>query len=154
MRVLFFKLLAVLLMGIGFGILYRIPRSLLVPSGLVGSGAWLIYYLSLLWGLDSLFANFLASLALGTAAETMARLFRKPASLFTLIGFIPLVPGRDAYTSMLLLVKGNYIEGMAMAIQAMLIAGAIAFGILLSSAVYRSVINFGRKGGWIHAGSG
>lgn len=136
------KILAVWIMGIAIGVLYRIPRRLVVPSSLVGVLAWLIYYGAITSGINAIFANFLASMAVGFTAELLARKLKKPATMFAVPGFIPLVPGREAYTTMLHMVRGEYLEGVAMGMQTMLIAGAIAFGIFISSTLFRLAANY------------
>ena len=145
------KIIAVLSMGAAVGLLYRIPRRLLLPSSLVGVLAWSVYYVAVSKQINIIFANFLASLAIGFAAELLARLLKKPTTVFTVPGFIPLVPGRDAYTAMLYMVKGENLQGVAMAVQTLLIAGSIAFGIFLSSTIYRLVVNYRMEGGCRHA---
>jgi uncharacterized membrane protein YjjB (DUF3815 family) len=101
-------------------------------------------YLSLYYGGNTIFANFFGSLAAGLLAESLARVLRKPATIFVIPGFIPLVPGRDAYNTMLAMVEGRYVEGMALAVQTFLTGGAIAFGIFTSTTMYRLLIS-----GWI-----
>lgn len=145
------KIIAVWIMGVAIGVLYRIPRRLVIPSSLVGVLAWLIYYSATISGVNTIFANFIASLAVGFAAELLARQMRKPATMFAVPGFIPLVPGREAYTTMLHMVRGDYLEGVAMGMQTLLIAGAIAFGIFISSTLYRLGNNYRSGIGRSHA---
>lgn len=146
------KITAVFFMGMAVGVMYRIPRQLLLAASLVGVSAWLVFYFAALNHVNIIFGSFLASLTVGFIAELLARRLRKPATVFTIPGFIPLVPGREAYTTMLHMVKGDYIEGLALGMQTLLIAGAIAFGIFLSATIYRLVVNYRVGGGLGHAG--
>jgi len=136
------------LISASIGILYRIPRNLLVYASLVGVAAWLIMYYTMIVGASVVLADFLASIAVGVMAEFLARSLRKPATIFIIPGFIPLVPGSDAYTTMLHMVKGQYLSGVSMGMQTILIAGAIAFGIFVSSAIFRLVINYNTESSW------
>jgi uncharacterized membrane protein YjjB (DUF3815 family) len=136
------KIAAVFVMGAAVGVMYRIPRSLLVYGGLNAALAWLVTQLLAGAGMNAVAANFFGSVALGAAAEAMARLLRKPATIFVIPGFIPLVPGREAYTTMRYLVEGQYGPAVAMGVQTMLIAGAIAFGIFVSITVYRLALAY------------
>lgn len=147
------KLIGVTIMAMGIGALYRIPRKLLIPAGLAGGLAWLVYYLTMDHSGNSIYAHFVSSLVVGITSELLARLFRKPATVFIMPGSIALVPGRAAYTTMLHMVNGEYTAGIAMGMQTLWIAGAIAFGILLSSSVCRLIIDFFREGGWPYARS-
>ena len=136
------KIGAVFLISASIGILYRIPRKLLVYASLVGVAAWLIMYYTMIAGATIVLADFLASIAIGAMAEILERRLKKPATIFIIPGFIPLVPGGDAYISMLYMVKGQYVNGVAMGMQTVLIGGAIAFGIFVSSTIIRLVINY------------
>ncbi|MEG6586155.1 threonine/serine exporter family protein [Dendrosporobacter sp. 1207_IL3150] len=136
------KFAAVFLISASIGILYRIPRSLLVYASIVGMAAWGITALTKEYGGGLIMANFFGSVIVGLAAETLARYLKKPAAIFIIPGFIPLVPGGEAYTTMLYMVEGRYVEGVSMFMRTVLTAGAIAFGIFISSTIYRLFINY------------
>lgn len=136
------KFAAVFLMSAAIGILYRVPRRLLVYDGLVGVLSWVVVYITLQSGGNIILADFLGSIAIGISAELLARLLRKPATIFIIPGFIPLVPGGEAFTTIRYMVEGRYADGVAMGMKTVMIAGAIAFGIFVSSTVYRLVINY------------
>ncbi|HWR07483.1 threonine/serine exporter family protein [Sporomusa sp.] len=131
------KVVAVLAMSIAIGVLYRIPRTLLIYASVTGVVGWVVMYLVVLNGVNSIMANFLGSMAVGLLAELLARVLKKPATIFIVPGFIPLVPGREAYTAMRFMVEGQYNEGVAMGMLTLLTGGAIAFGIFVSSTLYR-----------------
>ena len=59
----------------------------------------------------------------------------------------PVVPGAEAYHTMRLLVEGTYAEAGSMAVRMLLIAGAIAFGLFLSSALIRMLRRSGKGAG-------
>lgn len=139
---LLLKILAVFLISASIGILYRIPRNLLLYASVVGVVAWLIMYYTMIVGATVVLADFLASLAVGVMAEFLSRVLKKPATIFIIPGFIPLVPGGDAYTTMLYMVKGQYVNGVAMGMQTVLTGGAIAFGIFVSATIFRLVTNY------------
>ncbi len=131
------KIAAVFVMGTAVGIMYRIPRSLLFYGALNATLAWLVMVLLAGAGTDAVAANFFGGVALGAAAEALARRLRRPATMFVIPGFFPLVPGREAYTTMRYVVEGRYGPATEMAAQTLLTAGAIAFGIFVSVTVYR-----------------
>lgn len=136
------KVIAVVVMGMAIGVLYRVPRNLLIYGSLTGLAAWSVMYATLFLGGKVVAASFFGSLAAGFLSESLARIIKKPATIFIIPGFIPLVPGKDAYTTMLYLVEGRYGEGLAMGTMTLLIAGAIAFGIFLSTTVFRMTANY------------
>jgi uncharacterized membrane protein YjjB (DUF3815 family) len=146
------KIMAVLLISLSVGILYRIPRKLLMYVSIVGLVAWLIMYNTMRLGGTEILADFLASIAVGGMAEILARTLKKPATIFIIPGFIPLVPGGDAYITMLYMVEGHYVDGVAKGMQTILTGGAIAFGIFVSSTIFRLVKNYNLESSWQDVG--
>lgn len=138
---LFFKLIAVFFMSASFAILFRIPRNLLGYTGLVGIAAWLAMYVTLSISNNIILADFVGSLVIGLSAELLARFLKKPATLFMIPGFIPLVPGGETYNTVRYLVEGRYLDGAAMGMRAALIGSAIAFGVFVSSTLLRLFMN-------------
>ncbi|MDR3559999.1 MAG: threonine/serine exporter family protein [Negativicutes bacterium] len=144
------KIAAVFIMGTAIGVLYRIPRNVLLYGSLSGVVAWLITYGLLQAGAGIVTASFCGSLAIGILAELLARVLRKPATVFVIPGFIPLVPGGEAFTTMRLLVEGRALDAIAMGVQTLFMAGAIAFGIFVSITVYRLTATYYEKSGISH----
>lgn len=144
---LLLKIAAVFAMGTAVGAMYRVPRSLVLYGGLNAALSWLVTYYAAEAGLSIVAASFSGAVAVGVAAELLARVLRTPATIFIIPGFIPLVPGREAYTTMRLLVEGLNGEAMAMAVLTFLTAGAIAFGIFVSVTVYRLALSYMVGGG-------
>jgi uncharacterized membrane protein YjjB (DUF3815 family) len=136
------KIAAVFVMGTAVGIMYRIPRKVLLYGALNATLGWVVTALLISAGTNAVAANFFGSVALGAASEALARLLRTPAIVFVIPGFFPLVPGREAYTTMRYLVEGRYGPALEMAVLTMLTAGAIAFGIFVSITVYRLALTY------------
>lgn len=139
---LLLKTTAVFFMSFALGILYRIPRTSLLYGSIVGALSWLVMYLLVNYGYSAILANFLGSILIGAGAEVLARIVKMPATVFIIPGFIPLVPGREAYMTILYMVEGLYNKGVYMGMQTLLIGGAIAFGIFVSSGICRLVMNY------------
>jgi uncharacterized membrane protein YjjB (DUF3815 family) len=136
------KIAAVFCMATSVGVLYRIPRSLLLYGSLTGVLGWLVMRGTVSAGGNLIMADFFGSVVVGLSAELLARLLRTPATIFIIPGFIPLVPGGEAYTTMVHLVSGQYNDGVAMGMKTILTGGAIAFGLFVSSTIYHLVINY------------
>ena len=144
------KIAAVFIMGAAIGVLYRIPRNVLLYASFNGTLAWLVTYSLLQAGTNIIAAIFVGSLAIGSLSEMLARALRKPATVFVIPGFIPLVPGREAFTTMQFLVEGRQLEALSMGAQTLFMAGAIAFGIFVSITVYRLSITYKLKSEFRH----
>lgn len=136
-----FKIIAVFFMSASFGVLVRMPRSLLFYGGLIGVVPWLVMYSVLNISQSIVLAVFVGSIAIGLSAEFLARFLKKPATMFLIPGFIPFVPGGETYNTVRFLVEGRYVEGAAMGMRVALIGSAIAFGVFLSSSVLRLIMN-------------
>lgn len=142
-----FKIVSVFISGIAVGVLYRIPRSLFLYGSFNAAVSWLVMYGLLTNGANIVAANFAGGVAVGLVAETFARTLRKPATIFIIPGFIPLVPGGDAYNTMRFMVESKFSEAVMLGVRTMLVAGAIAFGIFVSATVYRLVVNYRAESG-------
>lgn len=136
------KLIAVFLMGTAVGMLYRIPRNLLLYGSFTGVIVWLVAYGTTQQGASPVLSAFFGGSTVGFVSMILARMLKKPATIFVIPGFLPLVPGRDAYTAMKFMVEGTYNQGVSTAMQTLLTGGAIAFGIFLSSTIYRLLVNY------------
>lgn len=121
---------------VSFGIIFSVPRNALLVGGVIGMVAWGIYRLLPEFGLTAIFATSVASLAVATIAHLLAKKYRIPATVFTIPGIIPLVPGSKAYYTMLAFVESDYLGGLELGIETLLQAGAIAAGIVIALAVF------------------
>jgi uncharacterized membrane protein YjjB (DUF3815 family) len=121
---------------VSFGIIFSVPRNALLVGGVIGMVAWGIYRLLPEFGLTAIFATTVASLTVATIAHLLAKKYRIPATVFTIPGIIPLVPGSKAYYTMLAFVESDYLGGLELGIETLLQAGAIAAGIVIALAVF------------------
>ena len=80
-------------------------------------------------------ASFFGALAVNTYSEFMARIIKTPASMFCIPGIFPLVPGITAYSAVTYFVDKNFNMAQNKGLLTLGIAGAIGFGILISSSV-------------------
>ena len=127
---------------LAFAVVFNVPVRYLLPGALAGTIGWLIF--RSLGGSNT--AIFLASLGIGLLAEGGARMFRVPVLIIAVPGIIPLVPGVGAYSTMLALIKGNFIGALTKGTETLFAAGAIAVGVALVTVPLRLV----RKGGERH----
>ena len=80
---------------------------------------------------------FFASVALTVYAETMARVVKCPATLFLVTASIPLVPGGSLYRTMQFFMQNDLDAFSHQALTTMLLAVAIAVGMLFPTAVFQ-----------------
>jgi len=126
----------------GFGLLFNVPRESLFLGGLCG----LIGQLGLLIAGNNspILGTFLGAVLVAVSGETLAAWQKKPATVYTIVGIIPLVPGRLIYQTMLHFLHSELTEGLEAGINTLLSAGVIAAGIVFTSSLVQ-VIKAGNK---------
>jgi uncharacterized membrane protein YjjB (DUF3815 family) len=138
-------ILAILLSFIGSftsGLNFNIKGRKLVFAGFSGMFGFIVF--SLLFRLTgySIFSIFIGAVAVGLYSETAARLLKSPSTVFSIPGILPLVPGITAYEMIQYLMSNQLIKAIGKMIEVSSGAGAISFGILLVTAVFRFISKF------------
>jgi uncharacterized membrane protein YjjB (DUF3815 family) len=122
---------------VAYGILFNVPPKAVIGGGVIGMIGWLIVsLLARFWSLSAILSVLIASVLVALLSQLLAKWFRLPSTTFSIAGIIPLVPGAMAYRTMRSFVDGNYPEAIALAAETMLIAGAIAAGLMISLAIF------------------
>ena len=131
MQTILLQLLTAFLGSLGFALLFGLHRQSLLPASLGGLLAWGVYLLTEALLHSAFLAALIASVLSLLYAELMARLQKKPATLFVVPAIIPLVPGSSLYYAMSSAVRGEMGQARAYGSQTLLTALAIAAGISL-----------------------
>ena len=87
----------------------------------------------------------LATIAVAVLSEIFARLYKTPATVFLIIGIIPLVPGGGIYYTMEALINGDLPLFVRYGMETAASAGAIAVGCSLVSSVARIAVVLRRR---------
>ncbi|MDR1663762.1 MAG: threonine/serine exporter family protein [Clostridiales bacterium] len=117
-------------------LIFRAPYKTIPVSAVAGGFGWVV--LSLLGG--KLPAYLIATSVLAIFGEVSARLMKKPATLFTHVAVIPLVPGMGLYRTMLYLIDGHTQEGLAVGVETLLEIGMMAMAIGFTSIAFRRAV--------------
>ncbi|MCC2250598.1 threonine/serine exporter family protein [Virgibacillus sp. AGTR] len=129
---LFAQLMTSFIAASGFGILFNAPRQALIQCGLVGMFGWIVYYILVDQGIDTVPATIFGSMLVAVLSHLCARLYKTPIIIFNVSGIIPLVPGGIAYDAMRKFVENDYFSAVQLSAKVMLLAGAIAIGLMFS----------------------
>lgn|SRR5699024_3592834 len=124
---------------VGFSVFLNVPTKNLFHCGLIGAIGWTVYYALKTTISNSIFSNFIASLAVAILSELFARKLKKPAILFIIPGIIPLVPGLGMYNTMLNFVQGHYNLAISTGTDTILTSGAIALGLLVTTSTLKTI---------------
>ncbi|MGM0502689.1 MAG: threonine/serine exporter family protein [Bacillota bacterium] len=125
------ELIANFILVVGFGILMQAPKNSLLTVGLTGTISWGGFLFANNLTSSIVFSTFIAAIVVGVCGEFFARINQLPATVFIVAGILPLVPGVPAYYMMYHMLEGDYLKGVENAINTLMIAGAISFGIAI-----------------------
>jgi uncharacterized membrane protein YjjB (DUF3815 family) len=118
-----------------FAVIFNIPKKLLINSGFVGMVGWMVYILFAEQHVNHVMATFIAAFFVAMLSNLFARLYKTPATIFSVSGIIPLVPGGTAFDAMRHVVLNDYNTAISLAAKAFMISGAIAMGLIFSEVV-------------------
>ncbi len=127
---IFLNILLGALSAIGFSLITNAPRRAAGIIGITGALSWTTYYLLKNYShINILIANFLGATIIGGLAYFFARKFRLPENIIIIPCLVNLVPGGNAYRTILYMVQQNYDGCISQGIQTFLIASFIAMGL-------------------------
>jgi uncharacterized membrane protein YjjB (DUF3815 family) len=129
------QLLTSFIASAAFGIIFNVPKKLLLNGGLVGMIGWFIYILFVEYDFDPILATFVATFFVAMISQLFARIYKTPMTIFSVSGIIPLVPGGLAYEAMRYFVINDYNTAIQLAAKAFMISGAIAMGLVFSEVI-------------------
>ncbi|SES87660.1 Uncharacterized membrane protein YjjB, DUF3815 family [Oceanobacillus limi] len=132
----------------GFGVLFNAPRRALIQCGFVGMAGWILYYVLVDNGMDTVPATVFGSMLVAVLTQICAKVYKTPIIIFTVSGIIPLVPGGMAYEAMRSFVVNDYYAAVQYSAKVMLLAGGIAIGLMFSEVanqIFRKVARSKRR---------
>jgi len=96
--------------GVGFGILFNIPRKAILTVFILGFGVGLIKTVLLNLGLNIVLASFIAALFVGVFSMPLAHKIHQPPVVFSIPAVIPMIPGYYAYKTVLAMMSFTFME--------------------------------------------
>ncbi len=121
---------------VSFGIIFELHNWKYLFSGaLTGMAGWLVYLLMEDCRIVPRF--FAATIVVAALAELLARIFKAPATIFLIVGIIPLVPGGGMYYTMEALINSDMQLFVRKGLETAASAGAMAVGCSLVSSMAR-----------------
>jgi len=124
--------------SLGFAMLFNIKREKLLAAAFGGFLAWGVYLFAGIWLDSDPIRFFIASIALTFYAEAFARIKKAPATIFLVSGAIPLIPGGALYQTMRYAVAEQWEKFAIQGTETILLAVAIAIGMLCGLSVLRA----------------
>jgi len=121
----------------GFAIFMHAPKRAWLPASVIGGAAYLTYWALLQMNVYEPLSMFIGALLGSLLGQYCARRMRMIASIFLLLGMIPLVPGLGLYRCMHYLAQEMYSAGADAGVRAMVDIVMIAFGLGFGSYIFR-----------------
>lgn len=116
--------------ALGFAVLFNVQSSRLFWAGLGGMIGWAAYLILGIGYESDVIRFFFASACFTLYSEPMARLKKTPTTVFLVPAAIPMVPGASLYRSMSFAVSGQWNLFAQQILYTLLLAAAIAAGIV------------------------
>lgn len=138
------EILSSFIATLGFGILFNIKGKNLIFASFGGTLGWIVYKITLSYGLNEIPAMFISSIIFSIYSEICARFLKTPVTTLVICALIPLVPGGGMYYTMYEAIQGNIIASLNKALTTISAAGALALGVIFVSTITR-LINSARK---------
>lgn len=128
--------------SVGFAMLFSSPKRSIKFSALAGAIGFLVYSIAsdILGGV--FIPVLLGAYLTGILGEIFARVFHMPAILFIIPGIINLVPGKGIYNTLFYFIDDQKSLALINLFDTLATASAISFGILLASAISKSLRGF------------
>ena len=133
--------------AVGFGLLFNVQREQLFWAGVGGLLGWAVYLVCGAVSESDAVRFFMASVCFTLYTEPMARVKGVPSTVFLVPAAIPMVPGASLFRSMGFAVEGRWEAFSHQILYTMLLAIAIAGGIVCGMTLYHILqkIRAGRR---------
>lgn len=126
--------------SLGFSMLFNIRKDKLFLAALGGTLSWSVYLMMGMFTEMDVVRYFAASVAFTVYAEILARIRKAPTTLFLVSAAIPLIPGGSLFTTMNYAMHSQWIEFLAQGLTTILLAMAIAAGMLVGMIMMHIVL--------------
>lgn len=107
MKDIIIQLLAAFFSALGFALLFRVRRNLVLPASLGGVLCWGIYLACCACMEGIFYPSLITTICSTVYAEVLARILRAPAPIFFVPTIIVLVPGGSLFYAMSAAVQGD-----------------------------------------------
>lgn len=130
---------------VGFAITINVPHRIINWAGITGTLGWMVYWLADLAGMGRMLSNMLGAFTVGMIGMLMARWQKCPITLFSVPGFVPLVPGLPSYQAVRYMLNGQYLQARASLMRVGIVTASIALGFLLSTLFQEAMTKYLHK---------
>lgn len=130
----------------GFCIIFNVPVKKFPICAIVGALSWMSYQSFIYCGLSQVFAAFISSCIVWLLSNICSRVFKETSTMFIIPGILCLVPGSGMYYTMLAMLHHDMEATASTGTVTLMVAGAIAAGLLAMGSVTGVIILFINRG--------
>lgn len=117
---------------IAFALLFGVPRKYYMTCGVIGGTGWFLYlFMTKRMGMTAVEATFIATVIVVLMSRFSAVKERCPATIFSVPGIFPLIPGGGIYWTAHYIVLNQYNMAMESGIESVKAAFALVLGIIV-----------------------
>ena len=133
------QIIAATLGVLAFAVLFHAPRRSYAACALCGGFCWAMFLVFSALGLNMFMATVAAVMMMTLLARVLSVAMRMPNTVFIVTGIFAIVPGAGIYYSAYSLMVSDMALFQQKSKETVLLAGAIALGILIGMSVPQSV---------------
>ena len=122
---------------LGLAIIFRVPARHMAACVVVGALGWLTYLITDYYMDSPIMGCFFGACMVGLCSAEASRIFKEAMTIFVIPGILCLVPGAKIFYTMEALLRSDITEMAEVGIQTLLMAGAIAMGLLVMGAIIK-----------------
>ena len=137
-------LLAIIATG-GFALIFRVPIRHIPACMVIGGMGWVCYEIAMYYYESPVMGCFLAACVVGLLSQFAAKFLKDAATIFIIPGILCLVPGAKIFNTMAVLLYEDISEAAQIGTETLMMAGAIAVGLLVMGALIRVARSIVRK---------
>ena len=130
---------------LGFTIIFRVPVRDIPACIAIGGIGWITYLISIQYFLSPVFGCFIGACVVGLCSTFAAHLLKDATTIFIIPGILCLVPGAKIFYTMRELLSNDISAAAETGLSTLLMAGAIAMGLLVMGAIINTIRAIVRK---------
>lgn len=119
---------------LGFAIIFRVPIKDIPICIVVGALGWITYLLSVQYMSSPVMGCFFGACIVGLCSTLASYIFKDASTIFIIPGILCLVPGARIFYTMEALLKSDISRMAQVGVETLVMAGAIAMGLLVIGA--------------------
>lgn len=120
---------------LAFSVIFRVPVKKIPACMVVGALGWITYIIAVHYMSSPIAGCFAGACTVGLLSAICARVFKEASTVFIIPGILCLVPGYKIYSTMFELLREDVMGTAQTGLETLLMAGAIAVGLLVMGIV-------------------